>query len=355
MLEDISVNELSKLDNAVYIDVRSQQEYSEGSIPGAVNVPLFDDQERAEIGTIYAQESPKKAMDLGLQIASSKLPSLYKQVEHLAGKGPVMLFCWRGGMRSKSLATVLDLMGLSVYRLNGGYKAYRRTIVDFFAAEFPFQIVVLRGNTGAGKTEILQKLKTDGYPVIDLEGLSNNRGSVFGSIGLGTQPTQKQFEAMLFEEIKSYSDHTYLIVECESKRIGRITVPDSIFSAMQEGTQVLVYDTLDNRAERLVHEYTQFSLGFDQDLSLALERLKKRLGNTNLNELFEMLENKAYKDFATKIIIEYYDKLYGYPNEDNSDYELCIDNRHMEEGLKQLKNFLNRRFNITGLTQDCKF
>ncbi len=347
MLEDISVNELSRLDNAVYIDVRSQQEYSEGTIPGAVNVPLFDDQERAKIGTIYTRESPKKAMDLGLQIASNKLPSLYKQVEHLAGKGSVMLFCWRGGMRSKSLATILDLMGMPVYRLNGGYKAYRRFIVDFFAAEFPFHIVVLRGNTGAGKTEILKRLKVDGYPVIDLEGLSNNRGSVFGSIGLGNQPTQKQFEAMLFEEIKRYSDHTYLIVECESKRIGRITVPDSIFSAMQEGTQVLIFDTLKNRAQRLVHEYTEISSEFDEDLTFALERLKKRLGNTSLSELLEMLQNKAYKDFATKIIIEYYDKLYGYPNEYNSDYELCIDNRRIEEGIMQFKYFLNNRFFLT--------
>jgi len=347
MVQDISVNELSALAKAVLVDVRSEKEFAEGTIPGAVNIPLFNNEERAIIGTIYTQESPKKAMEIGLEIASSKLPSLYKQVEMLAGKGPVMLFCWRGGMRSKSLAVVLELMGLSVYRLSGGYKAYRRSIVDFFSAELPYHVVVLRGNTGTGKTEALQKLKSEGYPVIDLESLSNNRGSVFGYIGLGPQPSQKQFETMLYEQIMNYSEYPYLVVECESKRIGRITLPDSLYTAMQEGTQILFYDSLDNRAKRLVKEYTQMSQAAD-DLGKALERLKKRLGKANLDKLAVMLEKQEYEDFARMIIVEYYDPLYGYPNQDSGDFDLCICNNSTETSVKKLQEYLNAKFDFGG-------
>lgn len=343
MLQDIKVNELSELEKAVYIDVRSQKEFEEGTIPGAVNIPLFDNEERAEIGTVYTQESPKKAMEIGLRIASAKLPSLFKEVENIAGKSPVMLFCWRGGMRSKSLATVLDLMGLTVFRLNGGYKAYRRSIVEFFEAEFPFHVVVLRGNTGTGKTEMLKRLKEEGYPVIDLEGLSNNRGSVFGNIGLGSQPSQKQFETALYQEINKYRQYPYLIMECESKRIGRIALPNSMFTAMQEGTQVLIYDTLDSRVKRLVKEYTLNSEVIS-DLKSALDRLKKRLGKASLDELLNLLEAKEFDLFAKKLIVEYYDNLYGYPNMDSENYDFGILNNSIEISVAKLKDYLDDKF-----------
>ncbi|NLI93715.1 MAG: tRNA 2-selenouridine(34) synthase MnmH [Peptococcaceae bacterium] len=346
MVQEISVEEITSLENTVFIDVRSQKEFLEGTIPGAYNIPLFDNEERAEIGTIYTQESPKKAAELGLQIASSKLPYLYKQVEVLAGKSPVMLFCWRGGMRSKSLAVILDLMGLSVYRLRGGYKAYRHAIVEFFDQEFPFHVVVLKGNTGTGKTEILKQLKDEGYPVIDLEGLSNNRGSVFGHIGLGSQPTQKQFESLLYQEISGYlSRYSYVLLECESKRIGRVTIPSAVYTAMQEGTQILIYDSPDRRIHRLVKEYTDM-LDPDDDLKKALERLKKRIGKAGLAELLEMLEKKDYAGFSRKIILEYYDPLYGYPNENSDSYDLCVLHNPSQDALQKIKNFLDERFNL---------
>jgi len=351
MVQEISVEALSALKNVVLIDVRSQKEFMEGTIPGALNIPLFDNDERAEIGTIYTHDSPKKAAECGLKIAGNKLHSLYKQVETLAGKNPVMLFCWRGGMRSKSFAMILDLMGLCVYRLNGGYKAYRRSLVDFFDSEFPYHVILLRGNTGTGKTEILQKLKKEGYPVIDLEGLSNNRGSVFGYIGLGAQPTQKQFESMLYQEIKNYQDSPYVLMECESKRIGRVTVPNTVYTAMQNGTQVLIYDTLDHRAQRLVAEYTAMA-DTDHELRIALERLKKRMGKESIRELLNLLDQNGYEDFAKKLIFEYYDLLYGYPNNENDQYAYCISNEDIEDATKELSGYLNKYFELGERTKD---
>jgi len=344
LYKDISVDELAEYKNAVYIDVRSEDEFQEGTIPGSINIPLFDNGERARVGTIYTRESPKKAREIGLEIASGKLPDIYRQVEAIADKDPVIIFCWRGGMRSRSLATILDLMGLNVYRLSGGYKSYRKLIVKFFETKLPFEVIVLKGNTGTGKTELLNRFKAEGYPVIDLEGLSNNRGSVFGDIGMGIQPKQKQFESLLYNEIAGCRDCSYILIECESRRIGRLTVPETLFSAMQEGKQILVYDSLENRSDRLAREYTLASEVRDDDLKKALEKLKKRLGNSTIEELLTLLEIKDYRGFAGKLIVEYYDSLYGYPNDKTNNYDLCLSNRSVLDCMGELKYFLNKNY-----------
>lgn len=342
MIKEINVEELKTLDKPILIDVRSEGEFAEATIPGALNLPLLNNEERAKVGTTYTQTSKGLARELGLSMVSPKLPDLVKQVGELAKKGPLVLFCWRGGMRSKSLATVAELMGIPIYRLQGGYKAYRNQVVEFFQEKLPFQVVVLRGNTGVGKTELLQRLRTEGYPAIDLEKLANNRGSVFGAMGLGNPPSQKKFEGLLYEELASLREFPYIIVECESKRIGRITLPACLHAAMQEGIQILHCDSLENRIQRLIKEYTSIPNAI-QEIGVALDRLVKTLGHVKVKELRSLLENNCLEKFTERLLTEYYDKLYAYPNEPSSDFAHSINYANPDLALRELKHYLDEK------------
>ncbi len=342
MIREITVEELDNLSKPVLIDVRSEGEFEEATIPGSLNIPLLDNTERAEVGTVYAKVSTHAARELGLKIVSPKLPSLVNKVQELSKQGPLVIFCWRGGMRSKSICNVLETMGISAYRLQGGYKAYRRMVNDFFDQNFPFHIVVLRGNTGVGKTEVLNRLRQDGYPALDLEKLANNRGSVFGDIGLGASPTQKNFEALIFEEIKTFNCQPYIVVECESKRIGRVILPSSFHAAMQQGIQVLLHDTVTNRVKRLLNEYTSVPDAVNQ-IKLALNRLTKILGHKKISEYHLLLEEGRLDEFTEKLL-DYYDSLYRYPNEPSSQFEYSIDCSEPDKGLRELEQYLDQIF-----------
>ncbi|ODA41344.1 tRNA 2-selenouridine(34) synthase MnmH [Desulfosporosinus sp. BG] len=347
MITEINIEELKTLDHPILVDVRSEGEFAEATIPGSVNLPLFNNAERVEVGTTYTQATPSLARELGLSIVSPKLPDIVKKVEEFSKKGPLVLFCWRGGMRSKSLATVVDLMGISVYRLQGGFKAYRNQVVAFHENKLPFRVVVLRGNTGVGKTELLRKLRAEGYPAIDLEKLANNRGSVFGAMGLGSPPSQKKFEGLLYEELESLSKFSYIIVECESKRIGRVTLPTSFFTAMKEGIQILHYDSLKNRVQRLLSEYTTVPNAL-QEIGTALERLIKTLGHVKVQELRVLLDEGCLDVFTERLLLEYYDKLYAYPNEPSSDYAFFINYEEPAQALRKLECYLDEKVAYPG-------
>ncbi len=342
MIKEISVQDLNTLDQPVLVDVRSEGEFTEATIPGAVNIPLFNNDERAQVGTTYTQMTPSLARELGLSIVSPKLPKIVKKIEELSKQGPLVLFCWRGGMRSKSLATVVELMGIPIYRLTGGYKAYRNQVLDYFEAKLPYKVVVLRGNTGVGKTDLLGKLRAEGYPAIDLEKLANNRGSVFGAMGLGEPPSQKKFEGLLYEELVSLSNFPYIIVECESKRIGRVTLPLSFYTAMQEGIQVLHCDSLTNRVQRLLKEYATVPNAL-QEIRIALERLVKTLGHVKVRELLVLIESGQLDVFTERLLVEYYDKLYAYPNEPSSDYAFYVNYQEPVRAVRELECYLDEK------------
>lgn len=341
MIREISVQDLQKLPSPVLVDVRSEGEFFEATIPGAINLPLLNNIERAEVGNVYSH-SPARARELGLALVSPKLPRLVKEALALEHEGSLVMFCWRGGLRSKAFAQVLDLMGITVYRLAGGYKAYRKQVLDFFQPGFSLRLIVLRGNTGVGKTDMLGRLRRDGYPAIDLEGLARNRGSVFGDVGLGAPPSQKTFESLLYEELKHFQGWPYVIVECESKRIGRVTLPQEFFQAMQEGIQILVYDDLSRRVRRLRDEYTSEPEAF-AEIQQALQRLVKTLGHEKVRRLNRLL-TEDQDEFTQQLLVDYYDPLYAYPNAPHPGYALSLDYAHPELAVKEIKEYLDKHW-----------
>jgi len=233
MLKDITVTEALQRKKACFIDVRSEGEFAEGAIPGAINIPLFNDEERARIGTTYKQVGTEEAKMLGLEIAGPKLPALFEQIKNISKDKEVILYCWRGGMRSKYTASILNTLGLDVKRIQGGYKAYRRYVYNYLDREIiPHKCIILHGLTGVGKTFVLQKLLTMGYPVLDLEHLARHRGSTYGKIGLPPSPSQKDFEAQIVKSLVEAEDKGIIIAECESRRVGNLIVPPAVINQM---------------------------------------------------------------------------------------------------------------------------
>ncbi|CAH0117766.1 MULTISPECIES: tRNA 2-selenouridine(34) synthase MnmH [unclassified Paenibacillus] len=311
MFQDITIEQLRELQNAGgvrLIDVRSPGEFAEFTIPGSVNIPLFDDEERAEIGTIYKQISIQAAKDRGLEIVSAKLPHLVRQFRQIEGRKAV--FCWRGGMRSKTTATVLSLMGIQADRLSGGIRAYRNWVVETLANyDLRSQMIVVAGRTGTGKTEILRHLAKFGYPVIELERLAQHRGSVFGHIGMKAS-NQKTFESLLVQELEKWRDTPYIIIEAESKRIGKAVLPDFLVQAKTNGISIYVDMPLAQRVRNIMEVYKPQER--KQQYIEAFQKIKKRI-HTPVAALIESLLGEDRFEEAISLLLEhYYDPRYDY-------------------------------------------
>jgi len=286
------------------IDVRSPGEFAQGHIPGAINIPLFDDAERAIVGTLYVKSGQDKAILKGLDIAVPKVGLYVNSLKAICSTGLVLLYCWRGGMRSALLSEVLSKAGYEVAVLSGGYKAYRHFIRDGLAR--PAKVVVLGGFTGSGKTEILKAIALQGEQVVDLEQLACHKGSVFGALGQSPQPTNEQFENNLYVQWDRLDLTRPVWLEDESRMIGTITLPDPVVEHLSNG--VLIRAELDAaiRINRLVNEYA----GFDKPLLAgAINKISERLGGTRMKEALRALENDRFEVVAA-IILAYYDKAY---------------------------------------------
>lgn len=326
----------------IFIDVRSPSEYEVGRIPGAINIPLFSDEERSEVGTMYKQTGPEPAKDRGLAIVSPKLHTIISRIkEQTATKQPVILYCWRGGMRSASLATIAELMGIPLYRLEGGYKAYRHyvlTQLDNFSIQ-P-QVVVLCGSTGVGKTTLLQMLSNSGEAVIDLEGIANHRGSAFGHVGLGKPSSAQNFDALLLEELLKKNNRKTLLVECESKRIGNVYLPEKLYQAMQQGKKILVSASLTIRTERLIDEYLKTGNLDDNAVINCIRTLSKRLGEKTALRLIELYQSGNIKQLVDALLVDYYDPLYGYEKSDSAEYDFCVNADNLEQAVEDIQQYI---------------
>lgn len=343
MLKPIHVEDSLKIKNKLFIDVRSPSEFQESTIPGAVNIPILDDEERAQVGTVYRQESPEKATILGLDFAAPKLSRIYGTIQEYARKyDAVIVFCWRGGMRSKSVCSFLDMLHVAnIYQLVGGYKAYRKYVVDFLDQGIErFRFVMLHGLTGVGKTYILEKLKALGQPVLDLERMAQNSGSVFGDIVFeGTPPTQKTFESRIFDTLYAIKED-YVFVESESKRIGNVQVPDSLYNRMIGGFHILIHTSMENRIHTILQDYVEHLDGKNHKIINAILHLRKRLSNDVVSNLIGKIENKDYIYVIKYLFEHYYDPLYQYSIDKYKPYDLVIDYGTMEDAVTVLQNFV---------------
>lgn len=316
-MKDISVQELISSKKYIPVDVRAPIEHRDSAIPGSVNIPLFSNEEREEIGILYKKEGEKAAKWRAMEIVSPKLPQLLGEIKDLkkTGAEPV-IHCWRGGMRSRSVASFLDYAGIQSYRLEGGYRAYREYILEQIPHLLPEKVVVLHGMTGTGKTELLQALQEKGYPVVDLEKMANHRGSIFGMIGLGEAHNQKTFDALLFERLNEIKGSSYFIVEAESKRIGRAAQPEEMMEKKKvNGIHFLVKSSIPNRVERIYEEYVEPFIRqtwFEEEVEEKVSKLLKRMNHTIAPSLQNALEEKNYRKLIEILLIHYYDPRYGH-------------------------------------------
>jgi tRNA 2-selenouridine synthase len=296
----------------IVIDVRSPSEFEHAHIPNAFSLPLFNDEERAIVGTTYKQKSREQAIKIGLPFFGNKMlpmvESVEKWVSDFQNKNKtehttIYVHCWRGGMRSAAVAWLLDLYGFKVCQIIGGYKAYRNWVLQQF--EKPYKLNVIGGYTGSGKTEILKELLKQKHTVIDLEGLASHKGSAFGAIGQDKQPSQEMFENKLATALFAFADQTILI-EDESQRIGTVMLPTPFFKLLRNSEGYFIKIPFESRLDFIVQEYGGFK---PEDLMAATYRIQKKLGGLETKLAINHIVEKDIKA-AFHILLSYYDKLY---------------------------------------------
>ena len=307
------------------VDVRAPSEYQQGHIPGAVNIPLFNDHERKVVGTAYKQVNREAAMYAGLEFTGKKLVQLAKEGERIAAKNKTLLVhCWRGGMRSRSMVWLFETMGITCYLLEGGYKSYRKYVREVLA--IPLKLLVVGGRTGSGKTAILHHLKVLGEQVIDLEGLAHHKGSAFGALGEPDQPTTEQFENELSYVILPLDHEKIIWIEDESRNVGKCVIPGELYTRMKESDLVFLDIARELRALHLVGDYARYE---KDDLRACILKIEKRLGGDRTHQALESIDREDYYETAM-ITLHYYDKAYMYSLEKNHEQYQVLSSRDVD-------------------------
>jgi tRNA 2-selenouridine synthase len=326
----VGVDSIFSIDiNRILIDVRSPSEFQKAHIPGAVNLPLFSDEERAIVGTAYKQESPEKAMLLGLEFAGKKMRFYVEQAAFISPERKILVHCWRGGKRSESMAWLLSLAGFDVQVLKGGYKNYRQYVLNYFCIQEP-KFIVIGGQTGIGKTYFLHQLALLGEQIIDLEQLANHKGSAFGSLGQEPQPTVEQFENLLFEVYRKLDQSKRIFIENESHLIGSCVIPREVFNQMKHYYYFHITIPFLERVDRLVQNYAIYP---KEALAERFKKIKNKLGGDQLKKALEFLEQNDF-GAAAVIALQFYDKTYQYGFENNSTpHKLILEFDHADTQL----------------------
>ncbi len=296
---------LELLPKATLLDVRSPAEYAHAHIPTATSLPLFNDEQRAIVGTAYKQESRETAIKIGLDYFGPNMRTMVEAVENLQqnDRKPVLVYCWRGGMRSGGVAWLLDLYGFEVYQLVGGYKAYRNQVLSTFEADYTFKII--GGYTGSAKTYILNALNENNQTV-DLEGMANHKGSALGGISQPAQASQEMFENILASKLRDLDSAKHILLEDESQRIGNLNIPKPIWGKMCASQVLFLNIPAEERLAFLVNEYGTLP---PQELADAINRIQKRLGGLETQNALKALSENNF-EICFGILLSYYDRWY---------------------------------------------
>ncbi|WP_349410613.1 tRNA 2-selenouridine(34) synthase MnmH [Pseudalkalibacillus sp. SCS-8] len=324
------------------IDVRSPGEFAEFHIEGAHSIPIFNDEERAEVGTTYKQVGKEEAKMLGLSLVTPKLVSIVEKLKELkqAEDKPFLIYCARGGMRSHSVATVVNLMGMTSYQLEGGIRAYRQSIVSGLTgyAAKPKPFFVIEGLTGTRKTDLLEALEDEGYPVLNLERMAGHRGSIFGEIGT-VGKSQKMFERELFNRLTEIGHTDYYIIESESKRIGKVLLPDWILNGKEKGTRLYIDYPFEKRVKTICETYEPEQ--YEPQIREALLHLKKRMAPDLFNDVLDCFDRQDYHQAVRLLLEQYYDPRYRYTARHYQSEPIRILMEDLEEGLAEIKRLLD--------------
>jgi tRNA 2-selenouridine synthase len=329
------------------IDVRSPGEYYKGHMPNSINIPLFDNDERSIIGTIYKKDGRKKAVTEGLRFFEKKMEFLldnlfmnidsYKNISEKNNKELfIRIYCSRGGMRSQCIAWLLDKFKLNTVTLNGGYKIYRRWVLDSFSKKL--NIVVIGGKTGTGKTRLLSLLEKFKYQTIDLEGFACHRGSTFGGLGMKEQPSNEQFENIISEKLNSFKCSNNIFVEAESANIGKCKIPHEFFNQMKNSRRIEILRSESNRLDELINTYSVFE---KEELKESVLRIKKRLGPQRTKIALDSINNEKW-EIVCRSVLDYYDKCYEYEKVGKTNIRLLdlTDKKYDESILELINNVL---------------
>lgn len=295
------------------IDVRSPKEFAEDHMSGAVNLPVLSDEERVEVGTIYCQESPFRARKIG---AAYVMANISRHLSgHFAAKEKdytPLVYCWRGGQRSRVLALILSEIGWSVRVLEGGYKAYRRHVLHSLAEHAPrLRLRVLNGLTGSGKTLILTELARRGEQVLDLEGLAEHRGSLFGGSFASPQPTQKRFETRIHDALGKFDLAKRVFVEAESPKIGQLCIPTPLWRAMQGAEVAEISSPLEDRARYVAQEYEEWR-DRPEAVMAVIDKLRRMHSRESITAWESLAGEKAgWPELVRQLLRDHYDPRYG--------------------------------------------
>lgn len=289
------------------IDVRSPAEFAEDHMPNAVSLPVLSNEERSLVGTIYKQESPFKARKIGAAlVARNAARHIEETLADFDGGWRPLVYCWRGGQRSGSFASILSEIGWRAETVKGGYRSYRRLVAtSLYETSFAGRVVLLDGNTGTGKTEVLARLKSQGFQTLDLEDLARHRGSVLGSGG--AQPSQKGFESQIAGALARLDLQRPVVIEAESSKIGRLLVPPALFEAMRDAPRIELRAPLDARAVFLAQTYGSAK----DELADSVLRLRILRGAAKVEGWARLIREGALEDAARALMTEHYDPSYA--------------------------------------------